>query len=161
MVYAEIVKDLFSVNLENSDNPYCLAHCISADFAMAGGIVLGFNERFNMKMRLITKYKDRTEHFRNFGAFILPEKCFTEVSPHNAFFVYNLITKRFVTDRPTYKSLEKTLLDMKNHMVSLGLTRLAIPTLGCGIDGLDWDEVRRIIHKVFENTHIEILVCRR
>ena len=161
MVYNEVVKDLFSVNLESSDNPYCLAHCISADFAMAGGIVLGFNEHFNMKMRLITKYKDRTEYFKKHGPFILPEKCFTEIIPHNAFFVYNLVTKRYVWDRPTYKDLEHTLIDMRNHMEDLGLIRLAIPTLGCGIDGLDWGTVKDMIQKVFEDTFIEILVCKK
>lgn len=38
LVYREVESDLFKVN-----KTYYLAHCISADFAMAAGIVVEFN----------------------------------------------------------------------------------------------------------------------
>ena len=44
MVYREVESDLFKVN-----KTYYLAHCISADFAMAAGIVVEFNKEFDMK----------------------------------------------------------------------------------------------------------------
>ena len=159
MTYYEVAKDLFTVNDYCFNNPYCLAHCISADFAMAGGIALGFNEHFNMRNRLIKKYVDKTKDFKKLGPVMIPEKCFTEKEPHQAFLVYNLITKCYVWDRPTYNTLRVTLVDMKNHMQDLGLTRLASPKIGCGIDGLDWETVKAMIQEVFQNTNIEVLVC--
>lgn len=163
MIYREETRDLFTVN-EEAVKPYCLAHCISADFAMAGGIALGFNERFNMKNRLIKQYADKTRNFKTrdfkrMGPVVIPKKCFTEKEPYEPFLVYNLVTKCYVWDRPTYDALRTTLVDMKNHMQDSGLTRLAIPRIGCGIDGLDWDIVKVMIQEVFQNTPIEVLVC--
>lgn len=158
MYYHEETKDLFTVNNQTTE-PYCLAHCISADFAMAGGVVLGFNKYFNMKNRLIAKYGDKTQHFKDHGAFMLPETCYISQNPYYAFYVYNLVTKCTVRDKPTYAHLRNTLMDMRNHMEDLGLTKLAIPRIGCGIDGLDWEIVRGMIKKAFQKTNIEVLVC--
>lgn len=44
MDYKEVKMNLFSIN-KTADTPYCLAHCISADFAMAGGIAVDFVKR--------------------------------------------------------------------------------------------------------------------
>lgn len=51
MIYREEIKDLFSISDE-----YYLAHCISADFGMGKGIAIEFNNRFNMKRKLKSKY---------------------------------------------------------------------------------------------------------
>ena len=122
MIFKEEHRDLFSVNTETIEVPYCLAHCISADFGMFGGIVVEFNRRWDMKNRLLQKYGSQVEQFR---------------------------------------MAEAAISLMREYMVSMNLTKLAIPLLGCGIDGLEWDKVKDIIQTQFENTNIEILVCRR
>ena len=48
---------------------------------------------------------------------------------------------------------------VKKYMLSMGYTKLAIPKIGCGIDGLDWRIVSDMIQEVFEDTKIEVLVC--
>lgn len=155
MNYREEQRDLFEVNAE-VDTPYCLAHCISSDFAMSGGIVLGFNERWNMKGRLIEKYEDQQHDFHKNGVLVFPE----EVLDHgHVTTVYNLVTKPTVFSRPTYLNLNKTLELMRNHMQEQGFTKLAIPLIGCGIDGLEWKTVSNLIKQVFQETNVEILVC--
>jgi O-acetyl-ADP-ribose deacetylase (regulator of RNase III) len=47
---------------------------------------------------------------------------------------------------------------MRDHMVKNEVKELAIPQIGCGIDGLKWDEVSKRLHKVFNDTDIEITV---
>ena len=160
MKYEEKYQDLFVVNsdLSEKEQPYCLAHCISADFGMFGGIVVEFNNRWNMKHRLLKKYGDQQKDFKNHGAAVFPESVLDYGHP---IFVYNLVTKPTVAHRPTYKDLGKSLRLMKTHMVALGCTKLAIPTIGCGIDGLDWNTVKDMIQEIFEDTDIDILVCRR
>lgn len=157
MKYREEHRDLFEVNTEGQE-PYCLAHCISADFGMFGGIVTEFNRRWDMKNVLLQKYGDQQKNFKAYGAAVFPEEVH-----HNGVktTVYNLVTKPTVAHRPTYKDLTRSLELMKSHMVALGYNKLAIPTIGCGIDGLDWNTVKDIILDVFEDTDIEILVCRR
>lgn len=157
MTFREECRDLFEVNSEGQQ-AYCLAHCISSDFGMFGGIVVEFNRRWDMKNRLLQKYGDQQRNFSNHGAAVFPEEVH-----HNGVdtTVYNLVTKPTVCHRPTYKDLHKSLELMREHMVASGYTRLAIPKIGCGIDGLDWEIVKEDIKTVFEGTNIEILVCVR
>lgn len=156
MKFIEEQRDLFEVNTKLSVEPYCLAHCISSEFGMFGGIVVEFNKRWDMKNVLLNKYGDQQSNFKLHGAAVFPEEVI-----HNGVktVVYNLVTKLTVAHRPTYKSLEKSLILMREHMVTSGFKRLAIPTIGCGIDGLEWSLVKEFIIQVFKDTDIEILVC--
>ena len=78
----------------------------------------------------------------------------------NKITVFNLVTKPVVMSFPTYQGLKLSLIKMKELMEVQGLKKLAIPMIGCGIDGLEWDTVRAILHSVFIDTDIEILVCK-
>lgn len=158
MYYHEEVCDLFSVN-KNNPVPYCLAHCISADFAMAGGIAVQFNQHFNMKARLINQYNNKVQAFDYMGGIVIPMSASPYVRENN-FMVYNLITKKYVTERPTYEHLRNCIWRMKNYMLMADYHKLAIPQIGCGIDGLKWEKVREIIKEVFYATDIEVLVCK-
>ena len=146
MNYKEEVRDLFSV-----PDDYYLAHCISADFGMGKGIVVEFNKRFDMKRKLQTKYPDylnQWTHKKMIGDCILEEK------------VFNLITKERYFQKPTYMSLTVALEEMKELCKELHVSKVAMPVIGCGLDKLDWDNVSRIIKELFEDTDIEILVCK-
>lgn len=160
MLYNEIKRDLFTVNSLSSDKsePYCLAHCISADFGMSGGIVLEFNKRWDMKNYLHSHYGNVMSKFRTSGGMCIPVK----VKDHNKeTFVFNLVTKEIVFWKPSYDSIREALEGMKNYMMTYNLNKVAMPLIGCGIDGKQWDRVSRIIKEVFMDTDIEILVCWR
>lgn len=147
MIYNEETLDLFSVPKD-----YYLAHCISADFGMGKGIVVEFNKRFNMKNTLQTKYPDfinQWTHNRWLYQCILEGR------------VFNLVTKERYFHKPTYESLYGSLLIMKRLAIQNGVTKIAMPTIGCGLDRLNWDVVKYYIRQVFSDTDIEILVCRQ
>lgn len=135
MIYSEIKKDLFTV-----DDRYYLAHCIAADAAMGAGIAVQFAKKFSAIKLLRYEHNDvgsckRVGH------------------------VFNLITKRVSYGKPTYESLQDSLMTMREECVGLEISKIAMPKIGCGLDGLYWDKVREIIHEVFDDTNIEILVC--
>lgn len=161
MIYKEIQYDLFEVNttlIDEGEKPYCLAHCISADFGMFSGVVTGFNQHWNMKWILTTKYGNAFKKFDEVGGHAIA----VDVSGYNkGFTIYNLITKRTVGDLPTYDSIREALEDMKTQMKERRQTKLAMPLIGCGIDGKDWNIVSQIIQEVFDATNVEVLVCRR
>ena len=159
MILIEEQRDLFEVNsdLPENEEPYCLAHCISADFGMFGGIVVGFNERWNMKNVLLQVNGNQTKYFNQYGPFVIPV---TVMDHDHETTVYNLVTKPTVGDKPTYNNLDTALKYMSYNMKAMGYKKLAIPTLGCGIDGLDWDSVKDMICGIFRPTDIEIRVCR-
>jgi hypothetical protein len=147
MIYREEIMDLFSVPDE-----YYLAHCISADFGMGKGIVVEFNNRFDMKNILQIKYPDfinQWTHNRWFYQCILEGR------------VFNLITKERYFHKPTYDSLYGSLLLMRQLAIQHGIKKIAMPTIGCGLDRLNWEVVKHYIKQAFSNTDIEILVCRQ
>lgn len=147
MIYSEEIRDLFTV-----DDSYHLCHCISADFALGAGIAVEFNRRFNMRNELRSLYPNYLIHYINDfidGDCILHSK------------VFNLITKERCYQKPTYTSLANALRIMKNTCLISGIKKIAMPTIGCGLDRLVWERVSYIIKDVFADTDIEILVCMR
>lgn len=146
MAYKEEVRDLFSV-----PEDYHLAHCISADFGMGKGIAAEFNRRFDMKNKLQGKYPDYLSKYvrhRTGGDCILEDR------------VLNLVTKERYFHKPTIITMRIALLKMKKICIGDGITRIAMPTIGAGLDRLPWAAVSGQIHQVFGDTDIEILVCR-
>ena len=141
MVFKEEVRDLFTV-----PQGYMLAHCISADFILGKGIARQFCEHYNMKERLMNGYGT---DFSEVGISLQIDN------------VHNLVTKRYVKDKQKYADLKKALEDMKVEMELDGQKKVAMPRIGCGLDGLDWGIVKAIIKDVFEDTDIEILICVR
>jgi len=56
-------------------------------------------------------------------------------------------------------TLEKALNSLLAKMKEMNLTKLGIPTIGCGLDGLDWSDVKSLICRIFAGSGIEISVC--
>ena len=143
MRYKEQKKDLFSV-----DSNYYLAHCISADFGMGKGIVVEFNKRFDMKNKLKQLYPNYLQTWTNGG-------CLKEGK------VFNLITKKRYYDKPTLITLKNALIKLKETCFEEYITKIAMPKIGCGLDQLNWNDVKQLLFETFEDTDtdIEIFVC--
>lgn len=137
MVLKEIRGNLFS-----ADKKFYFAHCISSDFALGKGIAVQFNTVYDMRNRL-------RKECGPIG------QCPGCVRIDN---VYNLITKPRYFNKPTYDSLEQSLLLMKEDILENDIHYLAIPKLGCGLDRLDWEIVKNILENVFKDIDIEIEV---
>ena len=132
-------RDLFTV-----PQGYYLAHCISADFALGAGIAKTFDEVYNMRFKLFREY-DMYDY--EGGDALLIDNTF------------NLVTKPKCYYKPTYDSLREALVEMREQMEMLSVTKLAMPKIGCGLDRLSWPNVYDIICEVFEDTDVEILIC--
>ena len=147
MTYKEEIRDLFSV-----PDDYYLAHCISADFGMGKGIVVEFNKRFDMKHKLQTKYPNFVNdyHHNRWGGMALIEGR-----------VINLITKEIYFHKPTIITMRLALEKMKRICLEHNIKKIAMPVIGCGLDRLEWCKVSEIIKEVFEDTDVEILVCKQ
>lgn len=140
MIYNEIAKDLFEV-----DQSYYLAHCISSDAKMGAGIAVDFKKKF--KLGHMTDTAKTTPY--PVGSCVLVGR------------VLNLITKKVYYGKPTYDSFALTVNGMKEVALQNGIKKIAMPQIGAGLDRLSWGKNREIIKEIFENTDIEILVCRK
>ena len=146
MQYREEMRDLFSVS-----DDYYLAHCISEDFKLGAGIAVEFNKRFDMGRKLKENFQDFSKYmnlYRLEGECILIDK------------VLNLVTKQKYYHKPTYKSMKQALQMMKKVCIANNIYKVAMPTIGAGLDRLSFDKVSKIIQSVFDDTDIEILVCK-
>lgn len=147
MTYREVKQDLFTV-----PDDYYLAHCISADFGMGKGIVVEFNKRFDMKRKLQFKYPDYLNQYthKKIGG-----DCILEGR------VLNLITKERYFHKPTIVTMRLALEKMKRICLENNITKVAMPTIGAGLDRLSWKIVSEQIKNIFDDTNIEILVFKR
>ena len=73
--------------------------------------------------------------------------------------VLNLITKERYYMKPTIITLRIALEKMKLICFAYDIKKLAMPRIGCGLDRLRWDDVKKNLEDIFANTDIEILVC--
>lgn len=75
-------------------------------------------------------------------------------------FIYNMVTKSLSYQKPTYQTLFESLYAMRDHMLKNNVKYLAIPKIGCGLDGLVWEKVRDLIVETFGEDDVEILVYK-
>ena len=129
------------MNLFEVDEKYYLAHCISADYKLGAGIAVAFQKKFSLRNKLESK-----------GTGIFPD-CI-QIGK-----VFNLVTKSKYYGKPTYQTLEQSLILLKDLIEVRDIKFLAMPKVGCGLDRLSWGKVREIIQDIFKDTDIEILVC--
>ena len=144
MTFAEKEQDIFE--LSNKDN-YYFVQCISSDFKMGKGIALEFNRVFNCKNELVKEFKNFK--WENTG------RC---IKAKNSI-VFHLITKNRYWDKPTYRTLKESLMELKTLCIEQNIKKLVMPKIGCGLDKLQWNTVKENIIKIFNDTDIEILIC--
>ncbi|XP_023303271.2 ADP-ribose glycohydrolase OARD1 isoform X1 [Lucilia cuprina] len=134
----EVEGDLFS-----APKDYSLAHCVAADLGMGAGIAVVFKKVYGQLDVL------RAQDVKTGGVAVLKD---------NERYIYYLVTKDQSWDKPTYDSLRASLCAMREHMRSNNVHKLAIPRIGCGIDGLEWDKVSSELNGVFNKEDLEIVV---
>lgn len=145
---ATIIEQQKDITEYFNHKEFYFAHCISSDCRMGAGIAPVFDKHFKLKSKLLSYNIDDRKH---------PTCIFVSS-------VYNLITKEYFYNKPTYKDFEICLYDMaydlKLHKLPHMNQYLAMPRIGCGLDGLSWPKVKNIIENVFKDANnLEIIVC--
>ena len=138
MIFKEENRDLFKV-----DESYYLAHCVATDIRMGAGIAVSMNAKFGLRKQLQAFNQSDLLH----PTCILTGR------------VFNLITKSRSYGKPTVSDFLSAMWIMRDIAVQKDVGKIAMPRIGCGLDGLKWIPVRDAIKKAFSETGIEILVC--
>lgn len=125
-------------------SPVSLAHCVSRDFHMGKGVAKEFKEKFGGVSELKGQRKG------------VGDVAYLQ---RDGRFIFYLITKERYFEKPRgYASLRRCFCCLARYCVSYELTELAIPRLGCGLDGLKWTLVRLLIEEIFSDVEIQITV---
>lgn len=150
MTYRETKGDLFTAPSES-----LLAHCISADFALGAGIAKVFAEKYNVR-KLLNLSSAKGEWNGTGYCALVSSSC----KGKEMWKVANLVTKEKCWQKPTYQTLRDSLLALSDICKSQGFQELAMPLIGCGLDGLEWSRVSAMIQEVFKNSSVNITVYR-
>lgn len=73
-------------------------------------------------------------------------------------YIYYLVTKRNSYGKPTNETLYRALTKMRSLIEKHNVKKLAMPLIGCGLDGLNWVIVKKMIAYIFRNISIEIRI---
>ena len=71
--------------------------------------------------------------------------------------IYNLVTKEKYSDKPDLQTLA-TLQNMQAHATMHGVSTIAIPKVGCGLDQMNWQDVVKLLRNIFAFSDIQIVV---
>ena len=148
MKYSEVEGDLF-----NSDKNFMLVHCISSDFVLGAGIAKTFRDKYCVKDELIATGKKN--QWDGNGYCIISDSY---ENGNKAWKVANLVTKEKCYYKPTYKTLTQSLEDLRDYCLNYDYVKIAMPLIGCGLDGLKWSKVSEIVKDIFYNVGGEIVV---
>lgn len=138
--YSEIEGDVFT-----APQSFSLAHCVAVDMKMRAGVAREFRYRYRNVYALKKQYKGIGE--------VAVLEC-------NDRYIFYLVTKeRSVRNcKPTLNDMATCLFSLRDLCRRYNVYYLAIPRIGCGIDKLNWVDVKLILKYVFEKENISISV---
>lgn len=128
------------------ENKYALGQCISADFDFKAGLAKVYDARYGVRASLQEIYGK--------GNWQSKGHCLVS----NGGNIFNFVVKDKYWMKTTYDRLEEAFEDCRRQMKAFGVTGLAIPRLGNGMDELEWQKVHDIIFRVFDGSNLEIRV---
>jgi len=122
-----------------------LVNTVNTVGVMGKGIALQFRQAFPENYDAYKRACDRKE--------VQPGKMFvySTGSMLNPRFIINFPTKRHWRERSRMQDIEEGLRDLVRVIVSNRIHSVALPPLGCGNGGLEWDMVRSRIQEMLEN----------
>jgi O-acetyl-ADP-ribose deacetylase (regulator of RNase III) len=121
------------------DRSEALVNTVNTVGVMGKGIALSFKQRFPENYRA---YKRAVEDGK-----VETGKVFPFENPHEyaTRWVLNFPTKQHWRNRSKLEWIELGLADLRRQVLALKITSLAVPPLGCGNGGLDWEDVKPLI----------------
>ena len=133
---------------ENSilQQPISIGHCISADAQMSKGFAQYSSERVPRLRRTCRR------------ANLLKDQVLPFWHSSSRRYVFNLVTREKYSDKPDLQTLATTLQNMQAHATMHGISAIAIPKLGCGLDKMNWQDVVKLLRDIFAYSEIQIVV---
>ena len=125
-------------NLLNADVE-ALVNAVNTVGVMGKGIALQFKQAFPENFKAYQKACKQGE--------VVPGRMFVvdRQSVVNPRFIVNFPTKRHWKGSARLSDIESGLQDLVKVVEERGIRSIAIPPLGCGLGGLDWNEVRPLV----------------
>lgn len=135
-------------NLFDTDAP-AIGHGVNCQGFMGAGVAKVFKEQFPKNFQAYYDVCDLN--------FLQPGQTF--VREEEGLFIFNMATQEQTGPDAQYRWVLKAATDAMEQAEKLKLDRIAIPQIGCGIGGLNWEPVEAILFATelsFPNTQWEV-----
>ena len=126
--------------------PHSIGHCISADAKMGKEFAELLSQRFPGLRDTCRRTK------------LLTRQTFPFWDRVGNRYIYNLVTKTKFSEKPTLPTLSLSLEEIKSHARLFGISTIAIPKIGCGLDQMNWQEVIKLLRDIFIYSNFRIAV---
>lgn len=133
-----------------------LANPVNTDGFMGKGLALEFKRRFP------ASYFEHYQQAAERGEIAVGKVGVWELdrptlgSPLR--FIIDFPTKKHWRGRSQLKWVEAGLRDLRRVLDTHGIASIALPALGCGNGGLEWEQVRELIEREFASVEARVVV---
>ncbi|MBX3381648.1 MAG: macro domain-containing protein [Phycisphaeraceae bacterium] len=129
-------------NLLNADAE-ALVNTVNCVGVMGKGVALQFKQAYPEMAKAYAKACEREE--------VQPGRMFVWQTGQlkNPHYIINFPTKRHWIGKSSYKDIASGLKALIEDVRRMGIQSIAVPPLGCGNGGLDWNKVRPMIDEAF------------
>jgi O-acetyl-ADP-ribose deacetylase (regulator of RNase III) len=121
-----------------------LVNTVNCVGVMGRGIALQFSKAFP---GVLKAYESACERRELKPGMVLVHDLNRLEQPH---YVISLPTKRHWRGKSRIEDIESGLVTLVAEVRRLGIKSIAVPPLGCGLGGLDWEDVRPRIEQAFQ-----------
>lgn len=143
--------DLFSATVDALVNP------VNCEGVMGKGIAKEFKKRYPMCFQV---YKDACENEQLFPGKLLLVKCEAQKDLFSDadLIVIHFPTKKHWRGKSRLEWIEAGLEYLKYHYKEWGIRSVAMPKLGAGLGGLEWNEVKLLIERILSDEKLIVEV---
>jgi O-acetyl-ADP-ribose deacetylase (regulator of RNase III) len=139
-----INENIFDSKAEAIVNP---VNCVGV---MGAGLALRFKEKFPANFKEYQKVCKAKELVIG-GLFIVEQNTDPK-------YVINFPTKDHWKDKSNLNDIRLGLKTLRNEIISEKIKSVAIPALGCGLGGLNWEDVKILIEEELKDIDAQIFI---
>jgi O-acetyl-ADP-ribose deacetylase (regulator of RNase III) len=137
--------DIFKSKCEALVNP------VNCEGVMGAGLALKFKQKFPINYRV---YREKCLN----GSISPYNPIYVSLEQENGKIIFHVVTKDKWVEKSSLLLVENSLTMLSSILANRPDLSIAIPALGCGLGGLNWEEVEPLMRKHLINlsNYIEI-----
>lgn len=140
--FREVIGNIFNSDCSALVNP------VNTVGVMGAGLAKQF------KIKYPVNYFKYVNSCNNNNHKLVVGTCLTTIEQGK--YIINVPTKIHYKDPSTYEIIQQSLDALVKHIIRFNITSIAIPKLGCGLGGLDFNIVKVLIMKKLKSLDITV-----
>ena len=141
-------KGIFSIN---PGEGIALVNPVNLKGVIDAGLAKVFKEKFPNNFKKYQWACKEADWFKNGSG----NSLFVR---ENGYIIVNFPTKIDWKEPSSYTFIHNSLRKLRDSYSKWGIKTIAMPKVGCGLGGLDWNKVKPLIEKVFDQEEVKLFI---